>query len=238
MRTLDEIKVEIWEANKSLVSAGLVKMTWGNVSGYDRMHNLVVIKPSGLNYEEMTPEDMVVMSLSGEKISGELNPSSDTPTHLEIYRAFPMIGGITHTHSMFATSFAQANISIDCYGTTHADHFYGAVPITRWLTKEEVDSYYEKNTGKLIAETFQGKNPLEVPAVLVAGHGPFTFGKTPKESVYNAIALEEIAMQAYYSKQLNANINPLKNYIIDKHYLRKHGPNAYYGQLNPEEQEE
>ncbi len=227
---LENLKQKVYEANLKLVEYKLVLFTWGNVSEIDRETGLVVIKPSGVDYDKMTPDDMVVMNLNGEKVEGRLNPSSDTPTHLELYRRFPEIGGVAHTHSTFAVSFAQAASEIPCYGTTHADFAFGAVPCTRDLTKEEIEGEYELNTGKVIAETFENGNIdcNAVPAVLVHSHGPFTWGKNGMEAAKNSAILEEVAKMAYLSKTLEAK--PASEDIRKKHYYRKHGAGAYYGQ--------
>lgn len=227
---LEELKKEVCEANLLLPEYGLVTFTWGNVSQIDREKNLVVIKPSGVSYEEMRPEDMVVVDLDGNVTEGKLRPSSDTMTHLELYKAFPEIGGIVHTHSRWATSFAQAGISLKAFGTTHADTFFGDVPITRMLTPEEINGAYEKETGTVIVECLEGKDPMAVPAVLVQSHGPFTWGKDGKEAVHNAVVLEEVAFMAYHALQLNPSVERIPQTILDKHYYRKHGENAYYGQ--------
>ena len=229
---LDELKQQVYEANMELPAKGLVTYTWGNVSGIDRERGLFVIKPSGVDYEKLTPDMLVVMDLNGEKVEGDLNPSSDTPTHIELYKAFPEVGGIVHTHSPWATSWAQAGRSIPAYGTTHADYFYGAVPCTRKLTQEEVDSDYERNTGKVIVETFCDHNidPMHVPGVLCANHGPFTWGKDAAQAVYHAVVLEEVAKMALLTNQINPNTAPAPQYVLDKHYHRKHGSTAYYGQ--------
>ncbi|CRZ33605.1 L-ribulose-5-phosphate 4-epimerase [Herbinix hemicellulosilytica] len=227
---LERLKKEVYEANMELPKRGLVTYTWGNVSGIDRNEGLFVIKPSGVPYEELKPEDMVVIDLNGNKVEGKYNPSSDTPTHLELYLAFPEIGGVVHTHSPAATAWAQAGRSLPCYGTTHADYFYGEIPCTRSLTKEEVEAAYEKNTGLVIIETFRNINPLHVPGVLVKNHGPFTWGKDAANAVYNSVVLEEVAKMNLMTEILNANMQPAPQYIQDKHFLRKHGPNAYYGQ--------
>ena len=227
---LEKLKKEVYEANMELPKRGLVTYTWGNVSGIDRNEGLFVIKPSGVPYEELKPEDMVVIDLNGNKVEGKYNPSSDTPTHLELYLAFPEIGGVVHTHSPAATAWAQAGRSLPCYGTTHADYFYGEIPCTRSLTKEEVEAAYEKNTGLVIIETFRNINPLHVPGVLVKNHGPFTWGKDAANAVYNSVVLEEVAKMNLMTEILNANMQPAPQYIQDKHFLRKHGPNAYYGQ--------
>ncbi|MBQ8763914.1 MAG: L-ribulose-5-phosphate 4-epimerase [Clostridia bacterium] len=227
---LENLKQKVYEANLKLVEYKLVLFTWGNVSEIDRESGLVVIKPSGVDYDKMTPDDMVVMNLNGEKVEGRLNPSSDTPTHLELYRRFPEIGGVAHTHSTFAVSFAQAASEIPCYGTTHADFAFGAVPCTRDLTKDEIEGEYELNTGKVIAETFENGNIdcNAVPAVLVHSHGPFTWGKNGMEAAKNSAILEEVAKMAYLSKTLEAK--PASEDIRKKHYYRKHGAGAYYGQ--------
>lgn len=227
---LENLKQKVYEANLKLVEYKLVLFTWGNVSEIDRETGLVVIKPSGVDYDKMTPDDMVVMNLDGEKVEGRLNPSSDTPTHLELYRRFPEIGGVAHTHSTFAVSFSQAASEIPCYGTTHADFAFGAVPCTRDLTKEEIEGEYELNTGKVIAETFEKGNIdcNAVPAVLVHSHGPFTWGKNGAEAAKNSAILEEVAKMAYLSRTLEAK--PASEDIRKKHYYRKHGAGAYYGQ--------
>lgn len=227
---LENLKQKVYEANLKLVEYKLVLFTWGNVSEIDRETGLVVIKPSGVSYETMKPEDMVVMNLDGEKVEGELNPSSDTPTHLELYRRFPEIGGVAHTHSTFAVSFAQAASDIPCYGTTHADFAFGSVPCTRDLTKEEIEDEYELNTGKVIAECFETRkiDYNAVPAVLVRSHGPFTWGKDGYDAAKNSAILEEVAKMSYLSRTLDAE--PANEHILKKHYYRKHGANAYYGQ--------
>ena len=211
---------------------GLVTFTWGNVSAIDRESGLFVIKPSGVEYDKLTPEDMVVMDLEGNKVEGRYNPSSDTATHLELYKAFPEIGGVVHTHSSYATSWAQAGRSIPCYGTTHADYIYGEVPCVRCLTKEEIEAGYEANTGRLIVEEFlrRCKEPMAVPAVLCKNHGPFTWGKDAKDAVHNAVVLEEVAKMAYRAEVINPRVDPAPQELQDKHYYRKHGANAYYGQ--------
>ena len=227
---LEELKREVCEANLQLPEYGLVTFTWGNVSQIDREKKLVVIKPSGVSYGEMKPEDMVVVDLDGNVIEGDLRPSSDTMTHLELYKAFPAIGGIVHTHSRWATSFAQAGIPLTALGTTHADTFYGDVPITRMLTPEEINGAYEKETGTVITECLEGKDPMAVPAVLVQSHGPFTWGKDGKEAVHNAVVLEEVAFMDLHALMLNPEAGVMQQELLDKHFLRKHGPNAYYGQ--------
>jgi len=230
---LEELKKKVLEANLDLVKYNLVTLTWGNVSGIDREKDLVVIKPSGVEYDKLKINDMVVVDLNGKVVEGDKRPSSDTPTHVELYKNFASIGGITHSHSEYATIFAQACKEIQCFGTTHADHFNGPVPVTRFLTKEEVEENYELNTGKLIIEQFKNLDPASIPGVLVAGHAPFTWGKNPKDSVKNNLILERVAKMALNSMQLNPDLKDLPDYILDKHYLRKHGSNAYYGQ--PEE---
>ena len=227
---LEELKKTVLEANLNLVKYNLVTLTWGNVSGIDRSKNLIVIKPSGVDYGEMTVDDLVVLDLNGKIIEGSKRPSSDTATHIELYKAFPAIGGITHSHSEYATIFAQACKEIPCFGTTHADQFYGPVPLTRFLTEEEVNSGYELNTGKVIIERFKNLDPVATPGVLLSGHAPFTWGKNPVDSVKNNLVLERIAKMALFSLQLNNKLEELPDYILKKHYLRKHGSDAYYGQ--------
>ena len=229
---LEELKKKVYEANILLPKYGLVTFTWGNVSAIDRESGLFVIKPSGVDYETMTPDDMVVMDLDGNKVEGKLNPSSDTPTHLEIYKAFKEVGGVVHTHSSYATSWAQAGRSIPCYGTTHADYFYGEIPCVRCLTKDEIESAYEENTGKLIVSEFQRmeKDPVAVPAVLCKNHGVFAWGKDGHEAVHNAVVTEEVAKMAYRCEVINKDVKPAPQELMDKHYYRKHGANAYYGQ--------
>ena len=227
---LKELKRQVYEANMELPKRGLVTYTWGNVSGIDRDAGLFVIKPSGVEYDSLRPEDMVVMDLEGNRVEGTLRPSSDTPTHLELYKAFEKIGGIVHTHSVRATAWAQAGRSLPCYGTTHADYFFGEIPCTRVLTQQEVEEAYEKNTGLVIIETFQGKNPVHVPGVLCKNHGPFSWGKDAKEAVHNAVVLEEVAKMNLYTELLNSEVKPAPQYLQNEHFLRKHGPNAYYGQ--------
>lgn len=228
---LEELKKQVCDANLALPRYGLVTFTWGNVSGIDREQGLVVIKPSGVEYEHMTPADMVVVSLAtGEVVEGKWKPSSDTPTHVELYRAFPNIGGVVHTHSRWATSWAQAGRGIVPYGTTHGDYFYGEIPCTRRMTPEEIGGAYEMETGKVIVETFRDKSPDDIPAVLVHSHGPFTWGTDPHNAVHNAVVLEELAFMAFHTEALNPQIPPMQRELLDKHYLRKHGANAYYGQ--------
>jgi L-ribulose-5-phosphate 4-epimerase len=227
---LEELKEKVLNANLFLVKHSLVTLTWGNVSGVDREQELIVIKPSGVEYEKLMIRDMVVVNMDGRVVEGNLKPSSDTPTHIELYKAFPEIGGVTHSHSEYATIFAQAVMEIPCLGTTHADNFYGNIPVTRFLTENEVNSNYELNTGKLIVERFKDLDPISIPAVLVAGHAPFTWGKDPEDSVKNNLVLERIAKMALHSLSLKPDLNDLPYYILKKHHLRKHGENAYYGQ--------
>ena len=230
---LETLKQQVYEANMELPRRGLVTYTWGNVSGIDRAGGFVVIKPSGVAYEELTSDKMVVVDLqTGTIVEGSLNPSSDTKTHLELYKAFPALGGIVHTHSPFAVAWAQAGQDIPCYGTTHADYFYGAVPCARHLTPAELDEDYEKNTGVAIVETFRerGLDPVAMPGVICRSHGPFTWGKDAAQAVYHAAVLEEVARMALLTRQLDPSAMPAPRYYLDKHYRRKHGPNAYYGQ--------
>ena len=228
----EQLKHSAYEANMELWRKKLVLYTWGNVSQADRAHGIFAIKPSGVPYETLKASDMVIVSLeTGKRVEGDLNPSSDTPTHYELYKAFENINGITHTHSTYATAWAQSGKELLCLGTTHADYIRGSVPLTRYLTDEETEAAYEANTASVIIEAFNGKNPLHTPAVLVRGHGPFTFGKDAASSVYNAVVLEEVAKMAYLSFSINPQANKLPQYIQDKHFLRKHGPHAYYGQL-------
>ena len=227
---LKRLKVAVCQANLELVKQGLVTLTWGNVSGLSDDGRYMVIKPSGVPYEEMRPDQMVVVDLDGNIVEGELRPSSDTPTHLLLYQHFQGVGGITHTHSSKATVFAQARMEIPCLGTTHADHFYGPVPVTRPLTAQEVAEAYEMNTGRVIVERFASLDPLAIPAVLVAGHAPFVWGRDAAESVRNAIALEAIAAMAKATLTLRRELLPLESYVLDKHHQRKHGAEAYYGQ--------
>jgi L-ribulose-5-phosphate 4-epimerase len=227
---LDKLKQRVCDANLKLAESGLVILTWGNVSGFDKKSGKMVIKPSGLSYQDMSPEDMVVLDLDGRAAEGSRRPSSDSPTHLALYRAFEDIGGIAHTHSMNAAIFAQALMEIPCLGTTHADHFNGPVPVTRFLTEKEVREDYEGRTGIVIVERFEHLNPLEIPAVLVAGHGPFTWGRTPEEAVENSLVLEQVAGMAKGAMDLNPQIARIPDFILDKHYQRKHGDGAYYGQ--------
>ncbi|HHV93995.1 MAG TPA: L-ribulose-5-phosphate 4-epimerase [Firmicutes bacterium] len=227
---LEQLKEEVLVANLELPKRGLVIYTWGNVSGICRERGLVVIKPSGVSYEEMKAEDMVVVDLEGNVVEGNLRPSSDTPTHLALYRAWPEVGGIVHTHSTYATVWAQARMGIPCLGTTHADYFYGEIPCTRPLTTEEIAGDYEEETGNAIVKTFAGRDPMSMPGVLVAGHGPFTWGKDPAEAVHNSVVLEQVALMALATVSLAPDIGPIHQGLLDKHFLRKHGPGAYYGQ--------
>lgn len=227
---LKRLKQEVLEANLDLPKYGLVTFTWGNVSGIDRERGLVVIKPSGVPYDKLKLEDLVVVDLEGNKVEGELKPSSDTPTHLVLYRAFPQVGGIVHTHSPWATSWAQAGKPIPALGTTHADYFYGEIPVTRAMTTAEIENAYELETGKVIVETFKDKDPSRIPSVLVNSHAPFNWGKDPHEAVHNAVVLEEVAKMALHTFALNPNIGPMDQALLDKHFLRKHGASAYYGQ--------
>lgn len=229
---LKKLKHAVYEANMELPHRGLVTYTWGNVSGIDRERGLVVIKPSGVSYDELTPDDLVVLDLDGKVVDGKLNPSSDTKTHLELYKAFPEIGGIVHTHSPYAVGWAQAGRDIPAYGTTHADYFYGPVPCCRSLTEQEVEEDYELNTGLVIVETFRQRelDPVHVPGAICRNHGPFTWGKDAAQAVYHAVVLEEVAKMAVYTTQIAPDAQPAPQYVLDKHFLRKHGPNAYYGQ--------
>lgn len=253
---LEQLRKEVYEANMMLPAYGLVTFTWGNVSGIDRKSGLVIIKPSGVDYDKLCPENMVVVSLDGKVVEGDLRPSSDTATHLELYKAFPNIGGIVHTHSRWAVSFAQAGQGIMAMGTTHADNFYGQIPCTRPMTPAEIKGEYEKETGKVIVETFADKDPDQIPGVLVYSHGPFTWGKDPKEAVVNSVLLEEVAFMNYHAMSLKVMkyqsdaakasdpvfasadpakegqplLHPMQQELLDKHFLRKHGKNAYYGQ--------
>ena len=229
---LEQLKKEVYEANMELVEKGLVIYTWGNVSGIDRESGYVVIKPSGVDYDVMTPDDMVVIDLEGNVIEGKYKPSSDTATHLVLYKQYSEIGGVVHTHSKWAVTFAQAGIDIPAFGTTHADYMYGEIPCVRCLTPEEIAEAYEQNTGRLIVEEFvrMGKDPMAVPAVLCKNHGPFTWGKDAREAVHNAVVLEEVAKMAYRTEAINPQVKPAPQELQDKHYYRKHGANAYYGQ--------
>lgn len=232
---LEKLKQRVFEQNVRLVKHGLVILTWGNVSGIDRERGLIVIKPSGVSYDEMTADDMVVVDLNGKVVDGKYKPSSDTPTHIELYKAFKDIGGVVHTHSAFATAWAQAGRSIPPYGTTHADAFYGEVPCTRALEKSEIDTDYELNTGKVIVQTFSDIDYNAVPAVIVKNHGPFTWGGSPEKAVENAVTLEEVAKMALLTERLDSGVKTVDKYLLDKHYFRKHGKNAYYGQDNKKE---
>ena len=228
---LDRLKKTVYEANIKLKESGLVLFTFGNVSAVDREHSLIVIKPSGISYEDLSPDNMVCVSIeTGQVIKSDLNPSSDSPTHLELYRAFKACGGIVHSHSEYATACAQANIPIRCMGTTHADYFYGDIPVTRRLTRKETISDYEKNTGLLIVETFEAPDPVELPAVLVANHGPFVWGADPFDAVHNAVIVEFLARMETHTRQLNPDARRPPKHLIKKHYFRKHGSKAYYGQ--------
>ena len=227
---LEQLKQKVLKANLDLVKHNLVTFTWGNVSGIDRESGLVVIKPSGVEYDTMTADDMVVIDLEGNVVEGKWKPSSDTPTHLVLYKSFKNIGGIVHTHSRHATSWAQAGRDITAYGTTHADYFYGNIPCTRKMTPEEIGGEYEKETGNVIVETFCGKSPDQIPAVLVNSHGPFAWGTDPDNAVHNAVVLEELAFMAYQTEVINPEIISMQQELLDKHYLRKHGKDAYYGQ--------
>lgn len=230
---LEQLRHQVLAANLLLPKYALVTLTWGNVSGIDRDSGLVVIKPSGVKYAEMTAEDMVIVDLDGKIVEGKLNPSSDTPTHIELYKAFANIGGIVHAHSRWATSFAQAGKSIEPTGTTHADYFYGTIPCTRQMTPGEIAGNYEKETGKVIIETFNSLDPDLVPAVLVQNHGPFCWGATPEKAVETAVVLEEVAFMHYHALALNSELSPMQKELQDRHFFRKHGKNAYYGQRGP-----
>ena len=227
---LEKLKEAVCEANLMLPKHGLVTFTWGNVSGIDRETGLTVIKPSGLSYEVMRPEDMVVLDLAGRVVEGKWKPSSDTPTHLRLYRDFPGCGGVVHTHSRWATVFAQAGREIPAMGTTHADDFHGPIPCTRPLTEAEIAGDYEAETGTVIVEAFRGRDPMAVPAALVYSHGPFTWGRDPMEAVHNAVVLEEVAFMAWHALAMAPDRGPMQQALLDRHYLRKHGPGAYYGQ--------
>lgn len=229
---LEELKKIVFEENLELVKKKLVIYTWGNVSGLDRGSKAFAIKPSGVDYDTMKAEDMVILDLEGKKLEGKYKPSSDTATHIELYKAFPEIGAIVHTHSSYAVSWAQARKDIPALGTTHADYFYGDIPCARALTKDEIEGEYEKNTGLVIIETLKKRNinPMNIPGIIVASHGPFAWGKDAKEAVYNAVVMEELAKMAYRTIQINPEIKSAEQYLLDKHYFRKHGANAYYGQ--------
>ena len=227
---LEQLKKQVLEANLLLPKYGLVTFTWGNVSGIDRESGLVVIKPSGVPYEGMTEEDMVVVDLDGKRVEGKWKPSSDTPTHVELYKAFPALGGIVHTHSRWATTFAQAGLGIPAMGTTHGDYFYGDIPCTRKMTPQEIAGEYEKETGRVIIETFAGKSPADIPGVTVHSHGPFAWGKDAMDAVHNAVVMEEVAFMDWHAMMINPAAGRMQQELLNKHYLRKHGKNAYYGQ--------
>ena len=229
---LEQLKEEVLQANLLLPKHGLVTFTWGNVSGIDRERGLMVIKPSGVEYDDMCPEDMVVVDMDGNRVEGKWKPSSDTATHVALYKAFPALGGVVHTHSRWATSFAQAGRGIPAFGTTQGDYFYGEIPCTRKMTPEEIAGAYELDTGNVIIETFAKRqiNPADVPAVLVNSHGPFTWGTDAMNAVHNAVVLEEVAFMAFHAMALTPGLSPMQQELLDKHYLRKHGANAYYGQ--------
>jgi L-ribulose-5-phosphate 4-epimerase len=226
---LKKLKEEVFQANLDLVKYGLVVFTWGNVSGIDREKGLIVIKPSGVSYDVMKADDMVVVDLDGNVVEGKYKPSSDTPTHIVLYKKFDKIGGVVHTHSEWATSWAQAGLPIPALGTTHADYFFGPIPCTRKLTKQEVETKYEEETGNVIVETFQGIDPLAVPGVIINGHGPFSWGTDAHNAVHNAVVMEEVAKMAHHTLTMN-KVGGIDQYLLDKHYYRKHGPGAYYGQ--------
>lgn len=227
---LEKLKQQVLEANLLLPKYGLITFTWGNVSGIDRESGLVVIKPSGVSYDGMTVDDMVVVNLDGNVVEGKWKPSSDTPTHVELYKAFPTIGGIVHTHSRWATTFAQAGMDIPALGTTHADYFYGAIPCTRQMTDAEICGEYEKETGTVIIEAFKDINPSDVPGVVVYSHGPFAWGTDAMNAVHNAVVMEEVAFMDWHAMMINPQLDTMQKTLLDKHYLRKHGKNAYYGQ--------
>lgn len=226
---LEKLKQRVYKCNIDLVKQGLVIHTWGNVSARDHDSGMIVIKPSGVNYDEMEPEDMVVIDTTGKVVEGKIKPSTDAPTHLHLYKTYPSVGGIVHTHSTYATSWAQAGKGIPPFGTTHADHFYGQVPCTRILTGEEIAGNYEDNTGRVIIETLGKADPFSIPSILVNCHGPFSWGKDPEDAVYNAVTLEEVARMAFYTVLLGKH-EPVDQALLDKHFLRKHGKDAYYGQ--------
>lgn len=227
---LEKLKKEVYDANMDLQAKGMVIYTWGNVSGIDREKQLVVIKPSGVDYDVMKPEDMVVVDFEGNKVEGNYKPSSDTATHLELYKNYPVLGGVVHTHSTWAVAFAQAGLNIPSLGTTHADYFYGDIPCTRELSETEIKEAYELNTGKVIVETIGNNDLMAIPGILVKNHGPFAWGKTPSGAVYNAVVLEKVAEMAYKTMTLNPSVPRVSQYLLDKHYYRKHGADAYYGQ--------
>ena len=232
---LEQLKKDVYEANMELVEKGLVIYTWGNVSGIDRETGLVVIKPSGVDYDTMTPEDMTVVDLQGNIIEGRYKPSSDTKTHLVLYRTYPQIGGIVHTHSVWAVAFAQAGMPIPALGTTHADYFYGDIPCTRGLTAEEIEEDYEENTGNVIVETIGENDPMACPGIVVRNHGPFAWGKSAKGAVYNAVVLDKVAEMDAKTFMVDPGVDRAPQYLLDKHYFRKHGANAYYGQGSGED---
>ena len=227
---LEKLKMEVYEANMLLVKYDLVTFTWGNVSGIDREKGLFVIKPSGVDYDKLSANDMVVVDMDGNVVEGKLNPSTDTPTHLRLYKEFKEIGGVCHTHSTYAVAWAQAGKDIPCFGTTHADYFYGSIPCARSLTEQEIKEDYEGNTGKVIVESFKNRSPVYVPGVVCKNHGPFTWGKDAYASVYHAVVLEEVAKMNALTLQINPSTSPVPSALQNKHFLRKHGPNAYYGQ--------
>lgn len=227
---LEKLKQEVLEANLLLPKMGLVVFTWGNVSAIDREKGIIAIKPSGVEYDHLTADDIVLVDLNGKVVEGRYKPSSDTSTHLELYKAFPDIKGVVHTHSRWATIFAQAKVGIPAYGTTHADYYYGEIPCTRLLTKEEIEGDYELNTGKVIVDTFKNIDPNFVKGVVVASHGPFTWGNSAIDAVHQAVVMEEVAMMAWHAKAANPDLTPMQQELLDKHFLRKHGKNAYYGQ--------
>ena len=226
---LEKLKLEVYEANMLLVKHNLVTFTWGNVSGIDRERQLIVIKPSGVDYDKLSANDMVVVNMNGDVVEGELRPSTDTKTHLRLYKEFETIGGVCHTHSTYAVAWAQAGKDIPCFGTTHADYFYGSIPCARELTEQEIREDYEGNTGRVIVEAFKNRSPIYVPGVICKSHGPFTWGKDAKQSVFNAVVLEEVAKMNTLTLQINPSASPASSAIQNKHFLRKHGPNAYYG---------
>lgn len=229
---LEKLKLAVYEANMELPQRNLVTYTWGNASGISREEGMIVIKPSGVAYDALTPEQMVVVNLEGRVVEGTLNPSSDTKTHIELYKAFPNVGGIVHTHSTCATAWAQAGRDITAYGTTHADYFYGPIPCVRHLTPDELEEDYERNTGKAIVETFQQRemDPEHMPGAICYSHGPFVWGKDPAQAVYHAVVLEEVAKMALLTRMINPDAAPAPQHVLDKHFMRKHGPSAYYGQ--------
>jgi L-ribulose-5-phosphate 4-epimerase len=227
---MQTLKQQVFEANRDLPRFGLVTFTWGNVSAIDRERGVIVIKPSGIAYEVMTVDDMVVVDLEGNVVEGRYRPSSDTATHLALYRRYAELGGVVHTHSTHATAWAQAGLSIPAMGTTHADYFFGDIPCTRGLTKQEVEGEYERNTGKVIIETLDDNNPLHTPGIVVYQHGPFAWGKDAADAVHNAVVLEEVARMAWIARGINPALKPIDDYLMHKHFMRKHGPNAYYGQ--------